>query len=54
MVRLHFCEIAESINSTGDRVFMIFIAEQIAEKRAGVILGTGGKFVPYYRDYMSP
>ncbi|PON82071.1 Mitogen-activated protein kinase kinase kinase [Trema orientale] len=51
MVRLHFCEISQEINSTGDRVFSIYIANQTAENRADVIRWSGGNYVPYYKDY---
>jgi hypothetical protein len=50
LVRLHFCEFQPDINKPGDRVFLIFINNQIAEKRFDVI-ELGGKGVPVYKDY---
>ncbi|EXB77674.1 Receptor-like protein kinase FERONIA [Morus notabilis] len=52
MVRLHFCEILEEVNSTNNRNFGIFIANQIAEEYADVVEWTGGKYIPYFRDYI--
>ncbi|XP_030485250.2 receptor-like protein kinase FERONIA [Cannabis sativa] len=52
MVRLHFCEIVLQMNSSGDRVFSIFIADQTAETDFDVIKLAGGKFVPYVTDYL--
>ncbi|EXB71430.1 Receptor-like protein kinase FERONIA [Morus notabilis] len=52
MVRLHFCEITVEINSTGDRTFVIFITNQTAEGQADVIGWTGGKYIPYFKDYI--
>ncbi|XP_059451320.1 receptor-like protein kinase FERONIA [Corylus avellana] len=51
LVRLHFCEFQPEINKEGDRVFLIFIDNQIAEKRFDVISSSGGKGVPVYKDY---
>ncbi|KAF5470438.1 hypothetical protein F2P56_010952, partial [Juglans regia] len=36
---------------SSDRTFCIFIANQTAEEEAGVILWSGGKGVPIYKDY---
>jgi hypothetical protein len=51
LVRLHFCEFQPEINKEGDRVFLIFINNQIAETRFDVIAYGGGKGVPVYKDY---
>ncbi|KAG6607067.1 Receptor-like protein kinase FERONIA, partial [Cucurbita argyrosperma subsp. sororia] len=52
MIRLHFCEFQEEINDTyDDRVFLIYIANTIAETSADVFGWAGGKGIPYYRDY---
>ncbi|PON73659.1 Mitogen-activated protein kinase kinase kinase [Trema orientale] len=52
MVRLHFCEIVPVMNSTGDRLFFIFIANLTAESNADVIRWSGGKYVPCVKDYV--
>jgi serine/threonine protein kinase len=51
LVRLHFCEFQSEITQVGDRVFLIFIANQTAEEAADVIDWSGGNGVPVYRDY---
>ncbi|KAL5741431.1 hypothetical protein ACOSP7_028163 [Xanthoceras sorbifolium] len=51
LVRLHFCEFQPEIIEYGNRVFEIYIADQIAETRADVIGWSGGNGVPVYRDY---
>ncbi|KAM4132125.1 hypothetical protein ACJW30_01G226600 [Castanea mollissima] len=51
LVRLHFCEFQVEVTKEGDRVFYIFIADQIAEKRADVISWSGGNGIPVYKDY---
>ncbi|GFZ18990.1 malectin/receptor-like protein kinase family protein [Actinidia rufa] len=51
MVRLHFCEIEENITKGGDREFLIYITNHIAEPQADVIVWSGGNGVPVYRDY---
>ncbi|XP_022158504.1 receptor-like protein kinase FERONIA [Momordica charantia] len=52
MLRLHFCEIESRINNPGDRVFLIYIQEMIAESSADVIFWAGGKGIPIRRDYV--
>ncbi|KAE8690121.1 putative Malectin/receptor-like protein kinase family protein [Hibiscus syriacus] len=53
MVRLHFCEVQDPVNLIADRMFEIFINNQIAEAHADVILWTGGYGkVPIYKDYI--
>ncbi|GMN35747.1 hypothetical protein TIFTF001_045053, partial [Ficus carica] len=52
MVRLHFCEIVSNITSIGDRRFLIYMADQIAAVDADVFDWTGGKYIPYFKDYI--
>ncbi|XP_030953306.1 receptor-like protein kinase FERONIA [Quercus lobata] len=52
LVRLHFCEFQSDLEDWHDRVFLIFIANQVAEKEADVMVWSGRrKAVPVYRDY---
>jgi serine/threonine protein kinase len=51
LVRLHFCEFQSEITQEQDRVFLIFIANQAAEKAADVMVWSGGKGFPVYREY---
>ncbi|XP_062162672.1 receptor-like protein kinase FERONIA [Alnus glutinosa] len=51
LVRLHFCEFQSEITQEQDRVFLIFIANQTAEKAADVMVWSGGKGFPVYREY---
>ncbi|XP_075659549.1 receptor-like protein kinase FERONIA [Castanea sativa] len=51
LVRLHFCEFQPEFKAAGDRVFLVFIANQTAERAADVIRWSGGSGVPVYRDY---
>ncbi|KAL2335424.1 hypothetical protein Fmac_016637 [Flemingia macrophylla] len=37
MIRLHFCELDPNITNIGDRVFLIYIASQVAEDHADVM-----------------
>ncbi|KAJ4707266.1 Receptor-like protein kinase [Melia azedarach] len=50
-VRLHFCEFQIEITEVGDRVFEIYIANQIADIQADIIAWSGGNGVPMYKDY---
>ncbi|CAL9014169.1 unnamed protein product [Prunus brigantina] len=52
LVRLHFCEFQPEITEIGDRDFLIYIANQTAEKNADVISWSGGNGKPVYRDYV--
>ncbi|QHN83742.1 Receptor-like protein kinase FERONIA [Arachis hypogaea] len=51
MLRLHFCELDPSINKTGDRVFNIYIAGQLAEDRADVLKWSKQEGIAVQRDY---
>ncbi|CAN6702353.1 unnamed protein product [Malus baccata var. baccata] len=52
LVRLHFCEFEPLIREIGDRVFLIYIANQMAETRADIIQWSGGNGIPTYSDYV--
>jgi len=52
MVRLHFCEFSLKVQNRGDRAFQIFIANNLAEKNADVILWSGARLVPVHKDYV--
>ncbi|KAK9924893.1 hypothetical protein M0R45_033238 [Rubus argutus] len=45
-------EVYHTGRSTKDRVFLIYIANQTAEKHADIILWSGGNGVPVYKDYI--
>ncbi|XP_021617400.1 receptor-like protein kinase FERONIA [Manihot esculenta] len=50
-IRLHFCEFQPPITQKGDRVFQIYIANQLAESEADIIDWSGGNGFPTFRDY---
>ncbi|XP_040930124.1 receptor-like protein kinase FERONIA [Gossypium hirsutum] len=52
MVRLHFCEPQDLINSPGDWTFKVFINNQTAEENADVIMWTGHARVSIFKDYV--
>ena len=52
LVRLHFCEIVDRVDSVGERQFIIYIDYQLAEETADVILWTRSNLTPYYKDYV--
>ncbi|CAN6574618.1 unnamed protein product [Malus baccata var. baccata] len=52
LVRLHFCEFESVIREAGDRVFLIYVANQTAETKADIIYWSGGNGIPTYRDYV--
>ncbi|XP_054808530.1 receptor-like protein kinase FERONIA [Prosopis cineraria] len=53
MVRLHFCEFDEHIQSVGERVFQIFIDDALVEPVADVMMWSGNQLlVPVHRDYV--
>ncbi|XVF71236.1 hypothetical protein PTKIN_Ptkin12aG0020100 [Pterospermum kingtungense] len=51
MVRLHFCEPRELVDSPGQRLFKVFLNGQTAESLADVIMWAGHGNVPVYKDY---
>ncbi|XP_052880795.1 receptor-like protein kinase FERONIA [Gossypium arboreum] len=52
MVRLHFCEPQDLINSPGDRTFKVSINSQTAEENADVLMWTRHGRVPIFKDYV--
>jgi len=52
LLRLHFCEFEPDIKEVGDRVFFIYIASQLAERRADVMMWSEKrKGFGVYKDY---
>ncbi|RID65991.1 hypothetical protein BRARA_D01157 [Brassica rapa] len=51
LVRLHFCETLPEVNEPGQRVFTIFIRNQIAKLEMDVIDMSGGSRMPVYLDF---
>ncbi|XP_028758733.1 receptor-like protein kinase FERONIA [Neltuma alba] len=51
MLRLHFCELNPDINISYNRIFDIYIADQLAEHGANVLNWAEGKAVPVYKDH---
>ncbi|KAG2307513.1 hypothetical protein Bca52824_027261 [Brassica carinata] len=51
LVRLHFCETLLEVNERGQRVFTIFIMNQIAKLEMDVIQLSGGSRIPIYLDF---
>ncbi|KAK4280301.1 hypothetical protein QN277_011940 [Acacia crassicarpa] len=51
MLRLHFCELNPDINISYNRMFDIYIADQLAEDDANVLHWAKEKAIPVYRDY---
>jgi hypothetical protein len=52
LVRLHFCETQLEVKLENQRVFTIFINNQMAEYQADVILWACGSNIPVYKDYI--
>ncbi|GMY12868.1 receptor-like protein kinase FERONIA [Fagus crenata] len=52
LVRLHFCETDENVNSPGERQFTIYIDYQLAELNADVVLWTDYRDTAFYKDYV--
>ncbi|CAL9014240.1 unnamed protein product [Prunus brigantina] len=52
LLRLHFCEFEPEIMDTGDRSFLIYVANQTAERQFDIIVQSGGNGIPIYRDYV--
>ncbi|XLR63087.1 hypothetical protein HN51_067850 [Arachis hypogaea] len=52
MLRLHFCELDPVIQIPGDRVFYIYIQDQMVDDHADVLMWTNGqRGVPIVKDY---
>ncbi|CAK9324921.1 unnamed protein product [Citrullus colocynthis] len=51
MLRLHFCEFEAEITAAGDRVFLIYIGNNMADQGIDVFQRAGGKGRPMYEDY---
>ncbi|ONI18888.1 hypothetical protein PRUPE_3G246200 [Prunus persica] len=52
LLRLHFCEFEPEIMDPGDRSFLIYVENQLAEPQADLIVWSGGNGIPIYRDYV--
>jgi hypothetical protein len=52
LVRLHFCEIQPEITRVGERPFIIYIDNKIADDRADVLLWSKRSKTPVYKDYV--
>ncbi|KAK9924883.1 hypothetical protein M0R45_033229 [Rubus argutus] len=52
LVRLHFCEFEPEITKSGERTFIIYMANQTADEAIDIIELSGGKGIPVYRDYV--
>ncbi|XP_047312837.1 putative receptor-like protein kinase At5g39000 [Impatiens glandulifera] len=52
LVRLHFCEFIIDIEGNNQRVFTVYIGDEIADKPVDVFKRAGGKFIPVYNDYV--
>ncbi|CAO2825311.1 unnamed protein product [Amaranthus hypochondriacus] len=53
LVRLHFCELEQQINGTGQRVFHVSINNQMAAHDIDVFALTGGIYIPMYQDFVT-
>ncbi|KAF8098420.1 hypothetical protein N665_0267s0005 [Sinapis alba] len=51
LVRLHFCETVPEVNGTVQRIFTIFLGNQIAKLDVDVIHLSGGSRIPVYLDF---
>ncbi|KAK1398114.1 receptor-like protein kinase FERONIA [Heracleum sosnowskyi] len=52
LIRLHFCEVSESITKINQRVFEIFINNKTADGDADVVAWTESNGVPIYKDFV--
>ncbi|OMO96099.1 hypothetical protein COLO4_15514 [Corchorus olitorius] len=52
LVRLHFCEISSEIQNVDQRVFHVYIKDQVAEDQADIFRWGHGAGNPVYRDYI--
>ncbi|KFK33213.1 hypothetical protein AALP_AA6G345300 [Arabis alpina] len=51
LVRLHFCEIIVDVTKPGQRVFSIYLGEQMAKQETDVLWLSGGSRNPMYLDF---
>ncbi|KAK8508036.1 hypothetical protein V6N11_073544 [Hibiscus sabdariffa] len=51
LIRVHLCEIAREITKINQRVFDIFINNQVVERGIDIIASGHGNDIPLYRDY---
>ncbi|KAB1994365.1 hypothetical protein ES319_D13G094500v1 [Gossypium barbadense] len=51
LIRLHLCEISRNITKINQRVFDIFINNQVIERGIDIIALTYGNDIPLYRDF---
>ncbi|XP_047310912.1 receptor-like protein kinase FERONIA [Impatiens glandulifera] len=52
LLRLHFCEFVIDIDGNNQRVFTVFLGDQIADKSVDVFRRAGGKEIPIFSDYV--
>ncbi|XP_047311300.1 receptor-like protein kinase FERONIA [Impatiens glandulifera] len=52
LVRLHFCEFIIDIDRNNQRVFTVFLGDQIADKSVDVFRRAGGREIPIFSDYV--
>ncbi|THG08516.1 receptor-like protein kinase FERONIA [Camellia sinensis] len=52
-LRLHFCEISSQVTMVNQRVFKVYINNQIAENSIDLIALKGAPYVAMYRDYIT-
>ncbi|XP_028778175.1 receptor-like protein kinase FERONIA [Neltuma alba] len=52
LIRLHFCEISMEITQVNQRVFKVYINNQVAEESMDLVALTGAPLVTLYRDYV--
>ncbi|KFK33631.1 hypothetical protein AALP_AA5G038700 [Arabis alpina] len=51
LVRLHFCEIVPEVTKPNQRVFSIFIGNQVVKRQMDVFGLSGGSWIPMYLDF---